>query len=78
MPKKNETFEESLSRLEEILHTLERGDADLDKLLKLYEEGVSLIRACNTKLEKAEQTVKMLAMQPDGGVALVDFGNTED
>ena len=78
MPKKTQTFEESLARLEEILRALESGDAGLDEMLKLYEEGVSLIRSCNTKLENAEQTVKMLQLQPDGTVAAVDFLKGDD
>ncbi len=78
MPKKTMTFEQSLARLEEILQVLENGDSDLDGMLKLYEEGVSLIRACNLRLEQAEQSVKMLAIQPDGKAALVDFDTKED
>ena len=76
--KKNQSFEESLARLEEILHLLEGGEASLEELLKLYEEGVSLIRSCNALLEQAEQRVKMLSLAPNGGVALVDFEKTED
>ena len=77
--KKNEnmSFEESLVRLEEILHTLESGEGGLDAMLGLYEEGVGLIRSCNEKLEKAEQSVKMLQMKSDG-VALTDFMPVED
>ncbi len=71
MPKKNEmTFEAALARLEEILQALESGEADLDSMLKLYEEGVGLICICNDRLENAEQRVKMLQLQPDGSVAL--------
>ena len=73
MPKKM-TFEASLSRLDEILEALESGETDLDGLLKLYAEGIALIRSCSTQLEKAEQTVKMLQLQSDGSAALVDFG----
>lgn len=73
MSKKQMTFEESLLRLEEILGVLESGNAELDAMLKLYEEGVGLIRSCNQKLESAEQSVKMLALQSDGSVALTDF-----
>lgn len=78
MPKKAMTFEESLKRLEEILGILEKGDCELDRLLKLYEEGISLIRTCNKQLEDAEQKVKMLSLQSDGKVALVDFENAEE
>ena len=66
MTKKKLTFEESLERLEEILSLLENGDAKLDDTLKLYEEGVSLVRACNQYLQTAEQTVKMLQLNDDG------------
>ena len=73
MTKKKLTFEESLARLEEILNLLENGDAKLDDTLKLYEEGVSLVRACNQYLQSAEQTVKALQITPDGTAELVDF-----
>ena len=73
MTKKPMTFEAAMARLEEILHTLESGSEGLDNSLKLYEEGISLIRACSEKLESAEQSVKVLQMQADGTVALADF-----
>ena len=78
MAEKKMSFEEALARLEEILQTLESGEGSLDGMLKLYEEGVGLIRACNEKLEAAELSVKMLAMKPDGGVGLTDFNPSED
>jgi len=78
MTKKTMKFEESMERLDEILQKLESGDAPLDELLKLYAEGVALIRACNERLENAEQSVKMLQMQPDGSVAKVDFKAVEE
>ena len=78
MAKKTLKFEESMARLEEILAELEGGDGSLDDLLKLYTEGVELIRSCNEQLEKTEQRVKMLQMQPDGSLAKVDFAATED
>ncbi len=72
MQKKDQTFEEALVRLEEILQALESGDCALDAMLKFYEEGVALIRTCNEQLEEAEQSVKMLSLQ-SGGVTLTDF-----
>ena len=78
MAKKAVKFEESMARLEEILSELESGEETLDELLKLYTEGVELIRTCNAQLEQAEQRVKMLQMQPDGSVEKVDFLPMED
>ena len=72
MTKKTITFEAAMERLEEITRLLESGAEGLDESLKLYEEGVSLIRLCTQKLESAEQRVKVLQMSEDG-ITLADF-----
>ena len=78
MAKKAMTFEAAMARLEEILNALESGTETLDASLKLYEEGISLIRASSELLENAEQSVKLLRLQADGSVGLSDFNKTED
>ena len=78
MAKKTLSFEAAIERLEEILHSLESGECELSASLKLYEEGISLVRSCTELLEKAEQSVKMLQLQADGSAALVDFSKTEE
>lgn len=60
MEKKKQSFEENLARLEEIVAEMEGGTAELDKLLSLFEEGVSLVKACSASLDKAEQKVKLV------------------
>ncbi len=77
MTKKTITFEAAMERLEEITRLLESGSEGLDQSLKLYEEGVSLIRLCTQTLESAEQSVKVLQMN-DEGIALVDFEGKGD
>lgn len=72
MTKKTITFEAAMERLEEITRLLESGTEGLDESLKLYEEGVSLIRLCTQKLESAEQSVKVLQMSEEG-ITLADF-----
>ena len=67
-----------MERLQEILHTLEGGGDSLEESLRLYEEGIGLIRTCTTLLETAEQKVRMLQLQPDGSVAEVDFAKGEN
>jgi len=56
----NQTFEQAVNRIDEIVTSLEKGDAQLDKSLALFEEGVKLIELCETMLDKAEQTVVRL------------------
>lgn len=60
------TFEQALSRLEEIVRKMEEGEVTLDRSLTLFEEGVSLSRHCATKLEQAEQRVTKLLRDADG------------
>ena len=75
--KKKVDFEASMARLEEIVRSLESGSEGLDSALKLYEEGIALARGCSETLDKAEMSIKMLQMKPDGGATLVDFGEEE-
>ena len=72
MPKKDLTFEQAMDRLEEIVSLLESGDSPLDKSLSLFEEGVKLVKLCNSQLEKAESSVKQLLNQ-DGELIEKEF-----
>ena len=64
--KKKLSFEQAMARLDEIVTTLERGDAPLEEAMKLFEEGSKLMRECSTLLDAAEQKV-MLLTADDGG-----------
>ena len=60
------TFEESLKRLEEIVHALESGDTPLEQSISLFEEGVKLSGHCNKLLESAQQKVTVLTKDASG------------
>ena len=49
-----QTFETAMARLEEISRILAENNVTLDESLKLYAEGVKLLKFCNTKLEQAQ------------------------
>ena len=53
-------FEKSLSRLEEIVRLLEKGDLPLEDSLKLFEEGIRWSKTCMKMLEDAEKKVEIL------------------
>lgn len=55
-----QTFESAMSRLEEISDVLSQNQVGLDESLKLYEEGVKLLKFCTDKLEKADITIKRI------------------
>ncbi len=59
-------FELAIARLEQIVRSLESGNAPLDESLSLFEEGVRLVKFCNDSLDKAESRVKLLTFGKDG------------
>ena len=61
--KKSFPFEESLSKLEELVERMENGDLSLEDSLKSFEEGIKLTRDCQKALKTAEQKVKLLIEQ---------------
>ena len=75
--KENMTFESATARLEEIVKLLERGNSSLDESLKLYEEGVALVRFCNEALDNAEKRIKILAPGVNGEMTQKDFFEEE-
>jgi len=70
---KPKDFETALQRLEEIVRKLDSGDLPLASLLEVYEEGVTLSRFCQTKLEEAERKVEILNKKADGTLAKAAF-----
>lgn len=65
MAGKRLNFEQSLEKLEEIVHHLEKGDMPLSDSLKLFEEGTTLLNSCNKMLDDAEQKVVKLKKGPN-------------
>jgi exodeoxyribonuclease VII small subunit len=68
------SFEESLTKLEEIVAQLERGDLPLEDSVLMFEEGSRLSAECRKQLEQAEGKVEMLVKQRDGSVKREPFG----
>ena len=74
MPKKEseESFEELMKKLEEITTKLEGDKLSLDESVALFEEGMSVSKKCNGKLEEAEKKITML-INENGEVKEEDF-----
>jgi exodeoxyribonuclease VII small subunit len=63
------SFEEAERELEAIVQRLERGDAGVDELTKLWERGEELYRICAAKLEAVHGRIEELARQRDDAQA---------
>jgi exodeoxyribonuclease VII small subunit len=59
------SFEEAQRELEQIVERLERGEADLDEAIRLWERGEELYKVCVGKLDSAQGKIEELAQRVD-------------
>ena len=75
--KKSDQFEDGLKRLQEIVDKLEKGDMPLEEAMESFTEGIRLAQFCHRKLEEAEDKVRMLLKNQQGGWAEAPFEKTD-
>jgi exodeoxyribonuclease VII small subunit len=69
------SFEDSIKRLEEIVETLEAGNAPLEESIRLYEEGMTLAKSCMTRLNEAKLKLKKIQKAAGGTLEETDIEN---
>jgi exodeoxyribonuclease VII small subunit len=60
------TFEDAQKELEKIVERLERGDAGVEELTKLWERGEELYQLCAAKLDSVRGKIEELSRSSDG------------
>ena len=70
---KNQSFEQNMARLEQIVRAMERGDVALEESLKLFQEGTELVRSCSKLLDEAQLQVRKIMTAPDGSPVEEEF-----
>ena len=73
MNQNNQSFENNMQRLEQIVRSMERGDVPLEESLKLFQEGTKLVQCCGKLLDDAELQVKKITSAADGTPVEEDF-----
>jgi exodeoxyribonuclease VII small subunit len=69
---KKRTFEDSLKRLEKIIDEMENSQLDIDKAMKLFEEGISLVKECSSKLNETKKRIEIL-VEKNGKIEKENF-----
>ncbi len=59
------SFEAAQQELEQIVERLERGDAELDDAIRLWERGEELYRICTGKLDAAQGKIEELSRRAE-------------
>lgn len=53
-------FEEAMQKLSKIVEQLESGEGTLDEMIRLYQDGMALVRTCESQLDTYEATIVQL------------------
>ena len=53
-------FEEAMQKLSDIAEKLESAEGSLDEMIRLYEEGMTLVKSCERQLDAYEATITRL------------------
>ena len=61
---KNKSLEEIFSDLEQTIKKMEEGEISLEESFQLYHQGMDMLKACNSKIDKVEK--KMLLLDEEG------------
>lgn len=70
---KKETFKQSMERLDVIIEALDRNEIELEDAIKLFEEGLQLVKNCDAQLKQFEQRMNVLLADEEEE----DAGNAE-
>ena len=74
MAKREPSFEEAYTALEDVVRRLEAGGLPLDQSITLFEEGMRLAKICGKQLDAAELRIVQITAeaqeQPDSVEAL--------
>jgi exodeoxyribonuclease VII small subunit len=70
-PIQEQSFEQALAALEQIVRDLEDGRSGLAESLAQYEQGIKLLKNCYAQLEQAERRIELLTGIDAAGNAVV-------
>ena len=68
-----QSFEKSLTELEQIVTKLEHGDLPLEESLEFFEQGIKLARTCRERLAKAERRIEILMKDSSGEMTTLEM-----
>lgn len=71
-------FEDSMTRLEEIVNQMESGEQPLEDTLRLFKEGMRLSEFCSGALTEAQRKVEVLVKKADGTYDKAPLDGTEE
>ena len=72
------SFEEALQQLENIVRELEGGRIKLDEAVTSYEKAVALKQFCENKLKAAQLKIEKIQITPNGELETTPLDTVEE
>jgi exodeoxyribonuclease VII small subunit len=63
------SFEDAMSRLDEIVGAMETDRMPLEDMIRSYEEGIALLKNCRQRLDGARRRVELISADLESGKA---------
>ena len=67
------SLEKNIKRMEEIVDQLENNNLDIEKALKLFEEGITISKTCQQRLTELEKRVRLLTENSKGKMVATEM-----
>ena len=77
MAKKEMTIEKAFTDIEEIIEKMEDDDITLDESMKLYNDGVKLLKYCNDTLDRTEKELIVLKEEDAADVEMINSSGAD-
>lgn len=71
----NNSFEENINQLEEIVNKLESGDIPLEDAIEEFNKAMTLVKYCDEKLNQAKDSISKIVSENG---EIIDFNIEED
>jgi exodeoxyribonuclease VII small subunit len=65
MSKKNLSYSEAVTSIDEILQQIEAGELDVDELAEKVKQAAELLKLCKSKLFRTEKEVEKILKEMD-------------
>lgn len=69
MAKKKLSIEETFEQIEEIISQLEQEETKLDDAMKLYKDGVKMLKTCQNSLDDVEKQIMLIEEEDEDGTS---------
>jgi len=63
------SFEDAMSRLDEIVGAMETDRMPLEEMIRSYEEGIRLLKNCRQRIDNARHRVEVISADLESGKA---------